>query len=150
MSQEFFSLPTQTIRKLNKLFFENYGRYKWAKFKHKAYQGQRDMQSFFNEHLKNLTLAPGVTAGRNYEQWNPADLWAVKRSDQKSLEEEIEAETKSPSADNLIKLNTHLVKLMEKNELVGISLKKIDSGGTFKIFNVDSSKLLTNLSLIHI
>ena len=129
----------------NKLFFENYGRYKWAKFKHKAYQGQRDMQSFFNEHLKNLTLAPGVTAGRNYEQWNPADLWAVKRSDQKSLEEEIEAETKSPSADNLIKLNTHLVKLMEKNELVGISLKKIDSGGTFKIFNVDSSKLLTNL-----
>ena len=34
---------------------------------------------------------------------------------------------------------------MEKKELVGISLKKIESGGSYKIFNVDSSKLLTNL-----
>ena len=129
----------------NKLFFENYGKAKWSKFKHKAYQGQRDMQTFFNEHLKNLTLAPNVTAGRNYEQWNPADIWAVKTTDQKSLEKEIEDETKSPKSDNLIKLNDHLIKLMEKNELVGISLKKIDSGGTFKLYNVDSSKLLTNL-----
>ena len=34
---------------------------------------------------------------------------------------------------------------MEKKELIGISLKKIESGGSFKLFNVDSSKLLTNL-----
>lgn len=128
----------------NKLFFENYGKAKWSKFKHKDY-GERDMQVFFNEHLKNLTLAPGVSAGRNYTQWNPADIWAVKTTDQKTLEKEIESETKSPKADNLIKLNDHLVRLMEKNELIGISLKKIDSGGTFKLYNVDNSKLLTNL-----
>ena len=37
---------------------------------------------------------------------------------------------------------------MEKKELVGISLKKIQSGDTphFKIYNVDSSKLLTALN----
>ena len=129
----------------NKLFFKNYGKITWAKFKHMDYKGEKDMQVFFVEHLKTLTTSPGVRVGRTYEQWNPADIWAVKRSEQRTLEDEITEATKNPSADNLMKLNTHIVKLMEKNELVGISLKKIESGGSFKIFNVDSSKLLTNL-----
>ena len=129
----------------NKLFFGNYGRTTWAPFKHNKYKDQRDMQVFFSDHLKTLTTAPGIKVGRTYEQWNPADLWAVKRSEQSTLEDEITEATKNPSADNLMKLNLHIVKLMEKKELVGISLKKIESGGSFKIFNVDSSKLLTNL-----
>ena len=129
----------------NKIFFQNYGRVTWAKFKHKDYKNERDMQVFFVEHLKTLEEAPGVKVGRNYEQWNPADIWAVKRTEQHSLEEEITEATKNPSAENLMKLNTHIIKLMEKKELVGISLKKIVSGGSFKIYNVDSSKLLTNL-----
>ena len=129
----------------NKLFFENYSDVKWAPFKHNKYKGKKDMQVFFSDHLKTLTTSPGVKVGRTYEQWNPADLWAVKRTEQKTLEDEITEATKNPSPDNLMKLNTHIVKLMEKKELVGISLKKIESGGSFKIFNVDSSKLLTNL-----
>ena len=129
----------------NKLFFGNYGRTTWAPFKHNKYKEQRDMQVFFSEHLQSLTTAPNVKVGRTYEQWNPADLWAVKRTEQKTLEDEITEATNNPSSDNLMKLNTHIVKLMEKKELVGISLKKIESGGSFKIFNVDSSKLLTNL-----
>ena len=129
----------------NKLFFKHYGRTTWAPFKHNKYKDQRDMQVFFSDHLKSLTTAPNVKVGRTYEQWNPADLWAVKRSEQNTLEDEITEATKNPSADNLMKLNLHIVKLMEKKELVGISLKKIESGGSFKIFNVDSSKLLTNL-----
>ena len=128
----------------NKLFFKHYGQTKWAKFKHKDYK-QRDMQVFFSEHLQTLTTAPGVTVGRTYQQWNPADLWAVKRTEQKSLEDEITAATENPSADNLMKLNLHMIKLLEKKELVGISLKKIDKDGSYKIFNVDSSKYLTNL-----
>ena len=135
-----------TFLKQNQLFFKNYGRTTWAKFKHKDYKSERDMQVFFEEHLKTLTSSPGVKVGRNYTQWNPADIWAVKRSEQSTLEEEITEASKNPSADNLMKLNLHLVKLMEKKELVGISLKKIEPpGGTFKIFNVDSSKALTNL-----
>mgnify|MGYP007063687010 CR=1 FL=1 len=129
----------------NKIFFQKYGSTAWAPFKHNKYKGQRDMQVFFSDHLKTLTTAPGVRVGRTYEQWNPADLWAVKRTEQKSLEDEITIATKNPSADNLMKLNLHIVKLLEKKELVGISLKKIESGGTYKIFNVDSSKYLTNL-----
>ena len=129
----------------NKLFFQNYSRVTWAKFKHKDYKDERDMQVFFIEHLKTLEEAPGVKVGRNYEQWNPADIWAVKRTEQNTLEDEITEATKNPSADNLMKLNTHIVRLMEKKELVGISLKKITSGGSFKLYNVDSSKLLTNL-----
>ena len=103
------------------------------------------MQVFFSDHLKTLTTAPGIKVGRTYEQWNPADIWAVKRTEQSTLEDEITEATKNPSSENLMKLNTHIVKLMEKKELVGISLKKIESGGTYKIFNVDSSKYLTNL-----
>ena len=129
----------------NKLFFKHYSSVTWAPFKHNKYKGQRDMQVFFSEHLQSLTTSPGVKVGRTYEQWNPADLWAVKRTEQKTLEDEITEATKNPSADNLMKLNTHIVKLLEKKELVGISLKKIESGGTYKIFNVDSSKYLTNL-----
>ena len=130
----------------NKLFFANYSRSTWAPFKHKDYNNQRDPQVFFKEHLKTLEKAPGVTAG-TYEQWNPADLYAVKRTEQSSLEKEIEVASKSPNANTLMKLNTHLIKLMEKKELVGISLKKIESGDVpkFKIYNVESSKLLTNL-----
>lgn len=135
-----------TFLKQNELFFKNYGRTTWAKFKHKDYRSERDMQVFFEQHLKTLTSAPGIKVGRSYTQWNPADIWAVKRSEQSSLEDEITEVSKNPSADNLMKLNLHLVKLMEKKELVGISLKKIEPpGGTFKIFNVDSSKALSKL-----
>ena len=129
----------------NRIFFQHYGATKWAKFKHKDYKNERDMQVFFVEHLKTLEEAPGVKVKRNYEQWNPADMWAVKRTEQKSLEDEITVATKNPSADNLMKLNTHIIRLMEKKELVGISLKKIEKDGSYKIFNVDSSKALTRL-----
>jgi len=130
----------------NKIFFRQYGRTTWAKFKHKDYKSEKDMQVFFDKHLETLEQAPGIQNTRNYEQWNPADIWAVKRTEQSSLEKEIEAANKNPNANNLMKLNSHLIKLMEKKELVGISLKKIDpGGGSFKIFNVDSSKALTNL-----
>lgn len=129
----------------NKIFFQKYGSSTWAPFKHNKYKNQRDMQVFFGEHLQSLSTAPGVKVGRKYEQWNPADLWAVKRSEQSTLEDEITEATKNPNPESLMKLNLHLVKLIEKKELVGISLKKIESGGTYKIFNVDSSKYLTNL-----
>ena len=129
----------------NKIFFQKYGSSAWAKFKHKDYENQRDMQVFFSKHLETLSTAPGVKVGRTYQQWNPADLWAVKSSEQSTLEKEITEATKNPSPESLMKLNLHLVKLLEKKELVGISLKKIESGGTYKIFNVDSSKYLTNL-----
>jgi len=132
----------------NILFFKNYSRSTWAPFKHKAYKNQKDMQVFFSKHLKSLQGDPNIEdKARNYEQWNPADIWAVKRTEQKSLENEIEEASKSPNANTLMKLNTHIIKLMEKKELVGVSLKKINSGDTphFKIYNVDSSKLLTNL-----
>tara|TARA_B100001094_G_C18134583_1_gene774280 strand:- start:86 stop:1705 length:1620 start_codon:yes stop_codon:yes gene_type:complete len=134
-----------TFLQQNILFFKNYGRYTWAKFKHQD-SGQRDMQVFFKEHLKTLESAPGVTR-RNYTQWNPADIYAVKRSEQGTLETEIKEASKSPNANTLMKLNNHMVKLMEKKELVGISLKKIKSGDTphFKLYNVDDSKLLSNL-----
>ena len=129
----------------NRIFFHHYGKTTWAKFKHMDYKDERDMQVFFMEHLQTLSTAPGVRVGRTYQQWNPADIWAVKRTEQKSLEDEITVATKNPNPESLMKLNLHLIELIEKKELVGISLKKIEKDGSYKIFNVDSSKYLTNL-----
>ena len=135
-----------TYFKQNQLFFANYSKATWAPFKHKDFKGQRDVQVFFKEHLKKLEKAPGVSAG-TYEQWNPSDLYAVKRTELASLEKEITEANLKPDANTLLKLNTHLISLMEKNELVGISLKKIESGEIpkFKIFNVEKSKALSAL-----
>ena len=135
-----------TFLKQNQLFFDNYSSVNWAPFKHKDYRKQRDPQVFFKEHLKNLERAPGVKAG-TYEQWNPSDLYAVKTRELKTLEKDIKEASSSPNANTLLKLNADLITLMEKNELVGISLKKIQSGdkATFKIFNVENSKLLSAL-----
>ena len=77
-----------TYFKQNQLFFANYSKATWAPFKHKDFKGQRDVQVFFKEHLKKLEKAPGVSAG-TYEQWNPSDLYAVKRTELASLEKEI-------------------------------------------------------------
>ena len=110
-----------TFLKQNQLFFANYSKATWAPFKHKDFKGQRDVQVFFKEHLKKLEKAPGVSAG-TYEQWNPSDLYAVKRTELASLEKEITEANLKPDANTLLKLNTHLIRLMEKNELVGISL----------------------------
>ena len=89
----------------NILFFKNYSRATWAPLKHKDYRGQDDMQVFFKNHLRTLERSPGVAAG-TYEQWNPSDLYAVKRSDQGSLQSEIEEASKRPSANNLMKLKS--------------------------------------------
>ena len=135
-----------TFLKQNQLFFDNYSSATWAPFKHKDYKKQRDPQVFFKEHLKNLEREPGVKAG-TYEQWNPSDLYAVKTAQLRTLESDIKEASSSPNANTLLKLNADLITLMEKNELVGISLKKIQSGdkATFKIFNVEDSKLLSAL-----
>ena len=132
-----------TFYQQNKLFFANYSKSTWADFKHNQYKGQRDPQVFFKEHLKTLEKAPGIKAG-TYEQWNPADLYAVKRSEESSLEKEITEASKSPNANTLMKLNAHIVKLMEKKELVGISLKKVNFGDNAEIhlYNVDLSDKL--------
>ena len=76
--------------------------------------------------MKNLRrdYDPAVPAGR-YETWNPSDIWAVRGMN--SVKERI-IKSITPKHQHLIELNNLLIELMENEELVGVSLKKVNFG----------------------
>jgi len=103
---------------------------------------------FFERRMKKLTRGGGVAAGR-YETWNPADVYAVKGMT--NVKRDIDKAIKNPDPNNLTELNSVLINLMEREELVGISLKKVNQGANAEIHlhNVESSgalKALTSFS----
>ena len=114
--------------------------------------GNGSFVDFFEKHMDKLhrDLDPEVKVGR-YEKWNPSDIWAVKKGKMQEIKDKLKSEMGKQTV--LVKLNAILVNLMEDNDLVGISLKKIDakSSGKIKLFNVDTSDKLKALkSYAHI
>ena len=114
--------------------------------------GNGSFVDFFEKHMDKLhrDLDPEVKVGR-YEKWNPSDIWAVKRGKMEEVKTLLKKEIGTQTV--LVKLNAILVNLMEDNDLVGISLKKIDakSSGKIKLYNVDTSDKLKALkSYAHI
>ena len=114
--------------------------------------GNGSFVDFFVKHMDKLhrDLEPEVKVGR-YEKWNPSDIWAVKRGNMEEIKTMLKKEIGKQTV--LVELNAILINLMEDNDLVGISLKKIDakSSGKIKLFNVDTSDKLKALkSYAHI
>ena len=114
--------------------------------------GNGSFVDFFVKHMDKLhrDLEPEVKVGR-YEKWNPSDIWAVKRGKMEEIKTMLKKEIGKQTV--LVELNAILINLMEDNDLVGISLKKIDakSSGKIKLFNVDTSDKLKALkSYAHI
>tara|TARA_Y100000004_G_scaffold3666_1_gene4351 strand:+ start:199 stop:1671 length:1473 start_codon:yes stop_codon:yes gene_type:complete len=114
--------------------------------------GNGSFVDFFEKHMDKLhrDLEPEVKVGR-YEKWNPSDIWAVKRGKMEEIKTMLKKEIGKQTV--LVELNAILVNLMEDNDLVGISLKKIDakSSGNIKLYNVDTSDKLKALkSYAHI
>lgn len=114
--------------------------------------GNGSFVDFFEKHMDKLhrDLDPEVKVGR-YEKWNPSDIWAVKRGKMEEIKNKLKSQIGKQTV--LVELNAMLVNLMEDNDLVGISLKKIDakSSGKIKLFNVDTSDKLKALkSYAHI
>ena len=114
--------------------------------------GNGSFVDFFENHIDKLhrDLDPSIKVGR-YEKWNPSDIWAVKRGKTKEIKDML---TKAIGKQTvLLEVNAILINLMENNDLVGISLKKIDakSSGNIKLYNVDTSDKLRALkSYAHI
>lgn len=108
--------------------------------------GNGSFVDFFEKHMDKLhrDLDPEVKVGR-YEKWNPSDIWAVKRGKMEEIKNKLKSQIGKQTV--LVELNAMLVNLMENNDLVGISLKKIDakSSGSIKLFNVDTSDKLRAL-----
>ena len=114
--------------------------------------GKGSFVDFFEDHMDKLhrDLEPELKVGR-YEKWNPSDIWAVKRGKTKMIKDKLTKEMGEQTV--LLELNAILINLMENNDLVGISLKKIDakSSGNIKLYNVDTSDKLKALkSYAHI
>ena len=121
---------------------KEYSNPSWSEFEY----GNNSFTKFFGNHIDKLhrDLDPKVPVQR-YERWNPSDIWAVKTGRMGELKKELKKQISPQTL--LTEINGILIELMEKNELVGISLKKIDKkqGGNIRLYNVDTSAALKAL-----
>lgn len=78
----------------------------------------------------------------NKDNWNPTDVWAVLKTKMTELRKpiiELHGKIKNEKA-NIFTLNKFLEEKFKKKEIIGISLKKIDSGeGSIKTIQVDAN-----------
>ena len=91
------------------------------------------MQVFFKEHIKDTVLArelEPLDLVKKYEEWNPADIWAVYQMNdvKKLIDKNI-----TPKTSNVIELNNILINLFDSKKLIGLSLKKIASNQKAKL-----------------
>ena len=135
-------LWTWTYYQQSKEMLKEYGKHSWAEFVY----GPESFVKFFEIHMGNLRrdMDPEIVAGR-YETWNPSDIWAVKRGQMDNIKKTLKKQI--PEESQLLELNTILVGMMERNELVGISLKKVNSPSEAEIHlhNVETSPALKAL-----
>lgn len=127
---------------------KEYSNPQWEEFVY----GNGSFVDFFEKHMDKLhrDLEPELKVGR-YETWNPSDIWAVKRGKTEEIKKKLRESIGKQAL--LLEVNAILINLMENNDLVGISLKKIDakSSGNIKLYNVDTSDKLKALkSYAHI
>ena len=109
----------------------------WDEFKY----GDESFTKFFESRIKEVTRRDGSKVAK-YTEWNPSDIWAAYKL--KPMQDAIEKELKEGS-NTLEKLNNLLRGYFAKNELIGLSLKKINKGGVAHVAfynnNVNDLKL---------
>jgi len=89
----------------------------WAEFVY----GDKSFTKFFTDMIKDAKRSDG-TKVEKYTEWNPSDIWAAHRL--KTLQDEIEEQLKD-GANVVSKINNLLRGYFDRNELIGLSLKKI-------------------------
>ena len=87
--------------------------------------GDKSFTKFFSDMIKDAKRSDG-TKVEKYTEWNPSDIWAAHRL--KSMQDDIEKEMKG-GANVISKLNNLLRGYFDRNELIGLSLKKIGDKG---------------------
>ena len=131
-----------TYYQQQKEMLKEYSGREWDEFRY----DNQSFVKFFEKHMTNLRRDhdPVVAAGR-YETWNPSDIWAVRGMT--SVKSRI-LKSITPKHQHLLELNNLLIELMEDEELVGISLKKVNFGDNAEIhlYNVDLSDKLKSLA----
>ena len=127
-----------TYYEQQKQFLKYFESDKWDEF---VYEGN-DFVTFFQAQIKNVarSLDPLIPVG-DYTTWNPSDIWAAY--DLPTIQKEIKKNL-TPKTQNLVELNSLLVKLFEERKLIGISLKLIGPGRQAHLtFRNDNPKNMT-------
>ena len=127
-------------------FIHEYSKASWSTFEY----GNDSFVKFFEKEILPFVSRSGggkADAGK-YTAWNPADIWAVRNKS--AVQQKIKnamGDGKKPKPQSLLEINTILVKLMEKEDLVGISLKmiKYKNNAHVRLFNVEKSAALKKL-----
>lgn len=110
-----------------------FGAQEWTRFRY----GTGSFMDFIKDVLKSINQ--NSSSKIRYEQWNPADIWMIKRGSISKIKQEIRKNTKGRS-QTIYELNDLLKDLIRRKELIGISLKKIGKGDAKFIYvNIDMS-----------
>jgi len=131
-----------TFYEQQKAALKEYSNPQWEEFVY----DKGSFVEFFKKHMGKLhkDFDPKIKVGK-YETWNPSDIWAVKKGKTDDIKNMLKKSIGKQAI--LLEVNAILINLMENDDLVGISLKKIDSksSGNIKLFNVDTSDKLKAL-----
>jgi len=76
------------------------------------------------------------------DAWNPADIWLIKEKNtfRKKIKKQFDGQNKT--AQTLLELNTMMRDMFKKEEIVGVSLKRISGDqAVYKKINIDESFL---------
>ena len=104
----------------------------------KGYKFFRDSNPKKPKYLNQLTDAKILPDSK--DNWNPSDIWAVKKTSEGKLNTEIDKLYRSVIKNKDIeKLNDFVFKKFKSKELIGISLKQVTSSkATVKIIQTDA------------
>ena len=118
---------------------------KWLQGK-KGYNYSRD--TGIMPIVENIALQKcGVRAKDN---WNPADIYIVKKNEERSIVKQLES-IGDLSIDKELKLdalNEYMRELFVKRDLVGISLKKLGSIARLEVTNVEKLEPVKDISIV--
>ena len=134
-----------TFFQQQKQFIDEYKKKSWSTFEYG--NEKMDFVTFFSKKIlpKVSRSGGGKADAGKYTAWNPSDIWAVRNKSQ--VQKRLKGAIEDPTPQSLIEINNILVELMEKEELVGISLKmvKYKNEAHIRLFNVEKSTALKKL-----
>ena len=90
----------------------------------KGYAYSRDEKNGFMYYIESIAKSRcGVTTKDN---WDPADIYLVKKQKENTIKRHIDSITKSPDENaNILSLNSYMRELIQTKDLVPVSLKAI-------------------------
>jgi hypothetical protein len=113
----------QSFYNQQKRLLEEFGKSYWGKFE---YGENDDIMEFIKDVLSEVTLNGQKI---KYKNWNPSDIWMVKKNSRDKIKDFIRKNiSRSSRSQTLHELNALLKILIRKKELIGLSLKKVGKG----------------------